>query len=196
MSEVTVSAKDRKKDKKDRDKRSQNRSASDKEKEELEEATRKSLKAERKLAKKKAKDEKELAEVLEQSRLEAERGVRVFQALPSKPIAPTPLLVLGKQNLFVSDVFGNLNVSSAAACGSLFDPFASEESKKEPPRVRNGIDMITCPKTGQIICRPRIIKENPIFDAPTHSFPPVHLSESNDSRGKMEMQLKMVNPPN
>jgi hypothetical protein len=109
MSEVTVSAKDKKKDKTNRNKRSQNRSASDKEKEELEEATRKSLKAERKLAEKKAKEEKELAGVLEQSRLEAERGARVLQALPSKPIAPTPLLVLGKQNLFVSDVFGNLN---------------------------------------------------------------------------------------
>jgi hypothetical protein len=106
----------------------------------------------------------------------------VLQTLPSKPIAPTPLLVLGKQNLFVSDVFGNLNVSSAATSSSFFDPFATEESKKEPPRVRNGIDMITCPKTGQIICRPRRNKENPSSDAPPHSFPTAHPSESKDSK--------------
>ncbi len=146
-----MSAKVKKRDKIDRDKRSQNRSTSDKEKEDLEEATRKSLKAERKAAKAKAKEEKELAKVLEQSRLEAERGARVLQALTSKPIAPTPPLVLGKQNLFVSDVFGNLNVSSSAAPSSFFDPFfASEESKKELPRVRNGIDMITfVPRLGK-----------------------------------------------
>ncbi len=59
MGEVPVSAKYKKKDKTDRDKRSQNRLGSDKEKEELEEATRKSLKAERKLAKAKAKEERE-----------------------------------------------------------------------------------------------------------------------------------------
>jgi hypothetical protein len=85
----------------------------------------------------------------------------------------------------VIDVFGNLNVSSAAAPSSFFDPFASEESKKEPPRAKkgmNGIDMVTCPKTGKVICRPRLIKENPSSDAPPHSFPPVHLSESNDSK--------------
>jgi hypothetical protein len=58
MGEVTVSAKDKKKDKTDRDKRSQNRSTSDKEKEKLEETTRNSLKAERKAAKRKAKEEK------------------------------------------------------------------------------------------------------------------------------------------
>ena len=61
-------------------------------------------------------------------------------------------------------MFGNLNVSSAAAPSSFFDPFASEESKKEPPRAKkgmNGIDMVTCPKTGNVICRPRLIKENP-----------------------------------
>jgi hypothetical protein len=166
MGELTVSARDKKKDKTDRDKRSQNRTHSDKEKEELEEATRKSLRAERKAAKRKAQEEKELAEVLEKSRLEAERVARVLQALPSKPIAPTPLLVLGKQNLFVSDVFGKLNVSSAATSSSFFDPFSLEECKKEPPRVKNGIDMITCPKTGQKICRPRRNKEDPSSDAP------------------------------
>ena len=99
MSEVTVSAKDKKKDRTDRDKWSQNRLRPDKEKEEIEEATRKSLKAERKAAKAKAKEEKQLAEVLEQSRLEAERRAKELQALSSKPIVPTPLLVLGKQNL-------------------------------------------------------------------------------------------------
>jgi hypothetical protein len=97
MSEVTVSAKDKKKDKTERDKRSQNRSGSDKENEDLEEATRKSLKAERKMAKTKVKEEKELAEVLEQSRLEAERGARVLQALPSKPIAPPLFWFLGNK---------------------------------------------------------------------------------------------------
>jgi hypothetical protein len=56
MGEVTVSAKDKEKDKTDRDKRSQNRTHSDKEKEELEEATRKSLKAERKAAKRNVRD--------------------------------------------------------------------------------------------------------------------------------------------
>jgi hypothetical protein len=47
MSEVTVSAKDKKKDKTDRDKRSQNRS--DKDSEDIERAIRNSQKAERKL---------------------------------------------------------------------------------------------------------------------------------------------------
>ena len=186
MGEVTVSAKDKKKDKTDRDKRSQNRTHSDKEREELEKATRKSLKAERKAAKKKAeeaeKEARELAEVLEKSRLEAVRAARVLQTLPSKSIASTPLLALGKQNLFVSDVFGNLNVSSAATPSSFFDPFATEEIKKEPPRVRNGIDMITCPMTGQIICRPRRNKEDPSSDAPPCSFPSAHPSGSKDSK--------------
>jgi hypothetical protein len=160
MSEVTVSAKDKKKDKTDRDKRSQKRSVPDKEKEKLEEAIKKSQRAERKLAKEKKRKQKELAKVLEQSRLEVECGTKELQALSSKPIAPTPLLVLGKQNLFVSDVFGNLNVSSAAAPSPFFDPFASEESKKEPPRVKNainGIDIVVCPKTGRLIGRPRLI---------------------------------------
>jgi hypothetical protein len=86
MSEVTVSAKDKKKDKTDRDKRSQNRSDSDKDKEDLEKTIRKSQKADRKLAKRKALEEKELAEVLEQSRLEAERGARELK--PSPPNLP------------------------------------------------------------------------------------------------------------
>ncbi len=84
----------------------------------------------------------------------------------------------------MSDLFGNLNVSSAAAPSSFFDPFTSQESKKDLPRAKkgmmNGIDIVTCPKTGQLIGCPRLIKENPSSDAPPHSFPPVHLSESND----------------
>ncbi len=88
-----------------------------------------------------------------------------------------------------------MNVSSAAARSSFFDPFASEESKKEPSRVRNGIDMITCPKTGQIICRPRRNKENPSSDAPPHFFPPVHLSESNDSKVNDELGLESSKKP-
>ncbi len=124
MSEVIVSAKDKKKDKTDRDKRSQNRLVSNKEKEDLEEAIKKSQKAERKLAKEKKKEEKELAKVLEQSRLEAERGAKELQALSSRPTVPTPLLVLGKQNLFVSDVFGNVHVPASRASYEIsFDPF-------------------------------------------------------------------------
>jgi hypothetical protein len=147
------------------------------------------------MSKKKAKEEKELAEVLEQSRLEAERGAKELQALSSRPTVPTPLLVLGKQNLFVTDVFGNLNVSSASAPGPFFDPFASEESKKEPSRFRNGIDIVTCPKTGELIFRPRPSKETPSSDAPPHSFPPVHLSESNDSKVNDELGLEKPKGP-
>ena len=134
MSEVTVSANEKKKDKTDRDKRSQNRSRLDKEKEEIEEATRKSLKAERKAAKAKAKEEKQLAEVLEQSRLEAERRAKELQALSSKPIVPTPLLVLGKQNLFASDKHGNLlGFTPAVPCPfHPNDPFHRERASASP----------------------------------------------------------------
>ncbi len=90
----------------------------------------------------------------------------------------------------MSDVFGNLNVSSSAASSSFFDPFASEESKKELPKAKNGIGMITCPKTGQIICRPRRTKENPSSDAPPYSFPPAHPSESKDSKVNDELGLE------
>jgi hypothetical protein len=116
MGEVTVSAKDKKKDKTDRDKRSRtDRFQTRRRKTLRKRATRKTLKAERKLAKKKAKEEKELAEVLEQSRLEAERGAKELQALSSRPIVPTPLLVLGKQKLFVSDKHGSLHVPASRA---------------------------------------------------------------------------------
>jgi hypothetical protein len=82
MSEGTVSAKDKKKDKTDRDKRSHSRSDPDKEKEDLARAIRKSQKADRKRAKEKEKGERELAEVfLEKSRLEAERGARASSPL-------------------------------------------------------------------------------------------------------------------
>ena len=134
MSEVTVSAKDKKKDKTDRDKRSQNRSCSDKEKEEIEEATRKSLKAERKAAKAKAKEEKQLAEALEQSRLDTVRQAKELQALSSKPVVPTPLLVLGKQNLFASDKHGNIRGFTPAVPCPFHpnDPFHKERASSVP----------------------------------------------------------------
>jgi hypothetical protein len=90
----------------------------------------KSEKANRKLAKEKAKDEKELAEVLEKSRLEAERGARELQALSSKPITPSPLLILGKQKLFVSDKHGNIRFT--IPYDPQFDPFAEEREKFKP----------------------------------------------------------------
>ncbi len=126
-----MSAKGKKKDKTDRDKKSQNRSDSDKDKEDLEKAIRKLQKAERNLAKKKAQEDKELAEVLEQSRLEAERGAREreLQALSSKPITPSTLLVLGNQKLFVSYKYGNVHVSSSAVPHDpLFVPFVLAKS--------------------------------------------------------------------
>ncbi len=134
MSEVTVSAKGKKKDKTDRDKRSENRAVPDKEKEYIEEATRKSLKGERKAAKAKAEEERELAKVLDQSRLEAVRGAKELQALPSKPIVPTPLLVLGIQNLFVSDKHGNVHVAAPAAPCPFHpnDPFHRERASTAP----------------------------------------------------------------
>jgi hypothetical protein len=202
MSEVTVSAKDKKKDKTDRDKRSRNRSCSDKEKEEIEEATRKSLKAERKAAKAKAIEEKQLAEVLEQSRLEAERQAKELQALSSKPIVPTPLLVLGKQNLFVCDEHGNVRglapavpcpfhpndpfhrerASSAPCTADPNDPFqflseAQEKLNKSIARTRKNYPA-RCVTIGLSDMR----EENPSSDAPPPSLPPDHLSGSNDSK--------------
>jgi hypothetical protein len=50
--------------------------------------------------------------------------------------------------------------------------------------------MITCPKTGQIICRPRRNKENPSSDAPPCSFPSAHPSESKDSKVKDGLGLE------
>jgi hypothetical protein len=208
MSEVTVSAKDKKKDKTDRDKRSRNRSCSDKEKEEIEEATRKSLKAERKAAKAKAMEEKQLAEVLEQSRLEAERQVKELQALSSKPIVPTPLLVLGKQNLFASDKHGNiLGFSPAVPCPfHPNDPFHRERASAAPCTADpNDDDPFQFYRDAQEKLNKSIAKhrknhparcvtiglsdmreENPSSDAPPHSLPPVHLSEFNDSKAQEE----------
>jgi hypothetical protein len=210
MGEVTVSAKDKKKDKTDRDKRSQNRTGSDKEKEELEEATRKSLKAERKLAKAKAKEEKELAAVLEQSRLEAERVAKELKALSSRPVVSTPLFVLGKQNLFVSDKHGNVHGSASAVPCPFHpnDPFHKERAsaalctadpndpylpfkeareklnKSVEKRERNYPKSLSkCVLIGLSDAR----KENPSSDAPPHSLPPVHLSESNDSKVQEEL---------
>ncbi len=96
--------------------------------------TRKSLKAERKLAKAKAKGDEELAEVLEQSRLEAERSAKELQALSSKPIVPTSLLVLGKQNLFMSDKHGNVHVTAPAVPCPFHpnDPFHKERASAAP----------------------------------------------------------------
>ena len=202
MSEVTVSAKDKKKDKTDRDKRSENRSCSDKEKEEIEEATRKSLKAERKAAKAKAKEDKQLAEVLEQSRLEAVRQAKELQALSSKPIVPTPLLVLGKQNLFASDKHGNIRgftpavpcpfhpndpfhrerASSAPCTADPNDPFQYLKEARE--KVNKSIEkrQKLYPARRVTIGLEDVREENPSSDAPPHSLPPVHLSGSNDSK--------------
>jgi hypothetical protein len=74
MSEVTVSAKDKKKSKNktDRDRRSDVRANTDQDAEVLEWAIKKSQPEERKKAKEKAKEDNEMAKVLEQSRLEAE----------------------------------------------------------------------------------------------------------------------------
>jgi hypothetical protein len=208
MSEVTVSAKDKKKDKTDRDKRSQNRSSSDKEKEEIEEATRKSLKAERKAAKAKAKIEKQLAEVLEQSRLEAERGAKELQALSSKPIVPTPLLVLGKQNLFASDKHGNIRGFTPAVPCPFHpnDPFHKERASAAPctadpndlvralfiegrEKLRKSIEKRKkdYPARRVTIGLSDVREENRSSDAPPHSLPPVHLSGSNDSKAQEKL---------
>jgi hypothetical protein len=181
MSEVTVSAKDKKKDKTDRDKRSQNRSVPDKEKEDIEEAIKESQRAERKIAKEKKREQKELAKVLEQSRLEAERGAKELQALSSKPIVPTPLLILGKQNLFVSDKHGNVHVPASRASYEIpFDPVMREKDigKKRDKRVM--LSDTLDPRLIMNISDAR--KEDPSSDAPPHSFPSVHLSESKDSK--------------
>ena len=205
MSEVTVSAKDKKKDT-----RSKNRSCSDKEKEEIEKATRKSLKAERKAAKAKALEEKQLAEVLEQSRLEAERQAKELQALSSKPIVPTPLLVLGKQNLFASDKHGNiLGFKPAVPCPfHPNDPFHRERASAAPctadpndlgndpndlelrkilieqkEKLRKSIEK----RQKLYPARRTTIEENPSSDAPPHSLPPVHLPESDDSKAQEKL---------
>ena len=209
MSEVTVSAKDKKKDKTDRDKRSENRTSSDKEKEEIEEATRKSLKAERKAAKAKAKEEKQLAEVLEQSRLEAVRQAKELQALSSKPVVPTPLLVLGKQNLFASDRHGNiLGFTPAVPCPfHPNDPFHKERASAAPctadpsdlelrkmlsegkEKLRKSIEkrQKLYPARRVTIGLEDVREENPSSDAPPHSLPPVHLPESDDSKAQEKL---------
>ena len=203
MSEGTVSAKDKKKDKTDRDKRSQNRSCSDKEKEEIEEATRKSLRAERKAAKVRAKEEKQIAEALEQSRLEAVRQAKELQALSSKPIVPTPLLVLGKQNLFASDKHGNiLGFTPAVPCPfHPNDPFHRERASSAPctadpndpyqfyieAQEKLNRTRIKFPARCVTIGLSDVREENPSSDAPPHSLPPVHLSGSNDSKAQEEL---------
>jgi hypothetical protein len=83
MSKVTVLAKDKKKSKTDRDKRSEVRTSSDKDKdkEALEWGIKRSQAEERRAAKVKAKEDKEMAKVLEQSRLEAEIAAKELKTL-------------------------------------------------------------------------------------------------------------------
>ncbi len=114
MGEVTVSAKDKKKSKTDRDKRSEVRTGSDKDKEALEWAIKQSQAEDRRRAKEKAKEEKEMAKALEESRLASERQARKLKTLSSTPAAPTPLHTLGRTGLVICDVFGNLNISSSS----------------------------------------------------------------------------------
>jgi hypothetical protein len=90
-SEVTVSAKEKKKSKTDRDKRSEVKTSSDKDKEALEWAIRNSQKEEKKKAKEKVKEDKEMAKVLEQSRLEAEIAAKELQSLSCTPTNPIAL---------------------------------------------------------------------------------------------------------
>ncbi len=89
-SEVTVSAKDKKKSKTDRDRRFDVRTGADKDAEDLERVIRKSQKEERKKAKEKAKEEKEMAKALEESRLESERQAKELKALSSTPGRSNP----------------------------------------------------------------------------------------------------------
>ena len=114
MGEVTVSAKDKKKSKTDRDKRSEVRTGSDKDIEALEWAIRQSQKEDKRRAKAKAKEEKEMAKALEESRLASERQARKLKTLSSIPAVPTPLHTLECRGLVVCDVFGNLNISSSS----------------------------------------------------------------------------------
>jgi hypothetical protein len=85
MSEVTVSPKDKKKSKTDRDKRCEVRTSSDKDKEALEWAIKKSQAEERRKAKEKTKEDKEMAKVLEQSRLETEIAAKELKTLSCTP---------------------------------------------------------------------------------------------------------------
>jgi hypothetical protein len=128
-SEVTVSAKDKKKSKTDRDKKSEVGTNSDKDKEALEWAIRTSQKEERRKAKEKAKEDKEMAKVLEQSRLEAELRLKGLKTLSSTPANPTPLLVLGSKNLVVCDVQGNMHTSAAPPVSSQRLPFLPDSEE-------------------------------------------------------------------
>jgi hypothetical protein len=146
-SEVTVSAKEKKRSKTDRDKRSEVRTSSDKDKEALEWAIRNSQKEEKKKAKEeKAKEDKEMAKVLEQSRLEAEIAAKELQSLSCTPANPTPLLTLGTRNLIVCDVHGNMHVSAAPPVPSQRPSFlpSSEEimAMYPPPKHRH---FLSCP---------------------------------------------------
>jgi hypothetical protein len=66
-------------------------------------------------AKVKAKEDKEVAKVLEQSRLEAGIAAKELKSLPSTPAVPTPLNFLGSRGLVICDAYGNLNISSSSS---------------------------------------------------------------------------------
>jgi hypothetical protein len=142
-SEATVSAKDKKKSKTDRDKRSEVRTSSDKDKdkEALEWAIKRSQAGERRAAKVKAKEDKEMTKVLEQSRLEAEIAAKELKTLSCTPADPTPLLILGSRSLVVCDVHGNMHASAAPLVSSQRPPFLpdSEELRAmfAPPKHRH-----------------------------------------------------------
>ncbi len=113
---------------------------------------------------------------MEQSRLEeAERGAREPQALSSTPATPSTLFVLGNKKRFVSDKYGNVHVSSVAV-----SPFVRGEQERILRELRDRDGRKLCPESGRPNCSPDTRKENPSSDAPPHSFPPVHLLESND----------------
>ncbi len=131
---------------------------------------------------------------MEQSRLEAERGAKELQALSSKPIVPTPLLVLGKQKLFVSDKHGNFHVPASRASHEFpFDPFLS---RKEIGKKDKRIVLSDTLDPRLIVNISDARKENPSSDAPPHSFPPAPLPESNnDSKVNEELGLERSEKP-
>ncbi len=121
-SEVTVSVKDKKKSKTDRDKRSEVRTNFDKDKEALELAIKRSQVEERRRTKEKAFENKEMAKVLEQSRLEAEIAAKELKSLSCTPANPTPLLV-------VCDAHGNMHTSAAHPVSSQRLPFLPDSEE-------------------------------------------------------------------
>jgi hypothetical protein len=91
-------------------------------------------------------------------------------------------------------MFGNVHVSSSAVLCPFLDPFfALEENKKVYVRDKDGRKL--CPESGRPNSLPYTRKENPSSDAPPHSFPPVHLSESNDSKVPNELGSEGLKGP-